>query len=148
MAFEAGHWERCLRPEEELGLGAGWFRGRLQDHKNHYGEGPDIGACWLHRVHLACDGAGRRGPSDCPLPRLVCSLPWQESGTGCIPAHEAYCKPYLGYLSLLPAILQLSNVKESVVRAAGGGGGAEFGRGPSSITTQLPSIQQFEVPPL
>lgn len=67
---------------------------------------------------------------------------------GDLSAHEVCCKPYLGYLSLLPAILWISKVKESVIRAAGGGGGADFGRGPISIPTQLPSVQQFEVPSL
>ena len=72
---------------------------------------------------------------------------WCSVYVGCTPEHKAYCKPYLGYLSLLPTILQVPEVKESVIRAAGGGGRAGFGRGPSSIPTQLPCVQQFEVPP-
>lgn len=83
---------------------------------------------------------------DCPLLRLLCSLPLQE--VGCVSEGEVCCKPYLGYLSLLPAIWQVSKVKESVVGAAGSGGGADSGRGPHSIPTQLPRVQQFEVPPV
>lgn len=70
------------------------------------------------------------------------------AGGGCISEDEVCCKPYLRYLSLLPAIWQVSKVKESVVGAAGSGGGADSGRGPHSIPTQLPSVQQFEVPPV
>lgn len=82
------------------------------------------------------------GPSDLISAQTPCSV-----YGGCTPEHKAYCKPYLGYLSLLPTILQVPEVKESVIRAAGGGGRAGFGRGPSSIPTQLPCVQQFEVPP-
>lgn len=88
------------------------------------------------------------GPVMCPGPGLLCSLPLQDVRQGACPNTKACGQPYLWYLSLLPAILWVSKVKESVIRAAGGGGGADFGRGPSSIPTQLPSVQQFEVPPL
>lgn len=81
---------------------------------------------------------------------ISAQTPLQPSFAGkaeCTSEHEACCKPYLGYLSLLPAVLWVSEVKESVIRAAGGGGRADFRRGPSAIPTQLPSVQQFEVPP-
>lgn len=45
--LEPGHWKHSLGSEEEIRLGEGWLRGRLQDHKNYYDKGLDIRACWL-----------------------------------------------------------------------------------------------------
>ena len=48
------------------------------------------------------------GPSD-----LISAQTPSSVYVGCTPEHKAYCKPYLGYLSLLPTILQVPEVKES-----------------------------------
>lgn len=64
---------------------------------------------------------------------------------GCILDLKIRALCYPGDLFLLSAILQVSKVEESVIRAARCRGRAGSQRGPSSIPAQLPSVQQFEV---